>query len=296
VSAAASAAASAARPRVAFQGELGAYSEDAVRARWGDAAEPVPARTCEDVARLVAGGEAAFGVLAVENTIAGSVTATCDALAAAPGVRAVGEVVVAIHHCVLAVPGATLAAISAVESHPVALAQCGRFFAGHPHLEPRAAYDTAGAARAVAAAGDPRRAALAGRAAGARFGLDVLAAAVEDRPDNQTRFYVVARAGTPGDAGPAPGAPARTALLAVPPNVPGALVRLLEPFAAAGLNLSAIESRPTGDPWAYRFFLEVEHAAGDPALDRALGRARGAAGDLRVLGTFARAASAAPAA
>jgi prephenate dehydratase len=290
------------RPRVAFQGELGAYSEEAVRARWGDAAEPVPARTCDDVCRLVARGDAAYGVLAVENTIAGSVTATCDALAAAPGVRAVGEVVLPIHHCVLAVPGATLGGLAALESHPVALAQCGRFLAEHPHLEARAAYDTAGAARAVAAAGDPRRAALAGRAAAARFGLAVLAAAVEDRPDNQTRFYVVAPAGRPAgapddapDALPndSPGGPARTALLAVPPNAPGALVRLLEPFAAAGLNLSAIESRPTGDPWAYRFFLEVEHAAGDPALDRALGQARGAAGDLRVLGTFARAASAA---
>jgi prephenate dehydratase len=178
--------------------------------------------------------------------------------------------------------------VRTLESHPVALAQCGRFLAAHPHLEARRAYDTAGAAAAVAAAGDVGRAALAGRGAARRFGLAVLAASVEDRPDNQTRFLVVAPA---AGAALAAGVPARTALLAVPPNVPGALVRLLQPFAEAGLNLNTIESRPTGDPWAYRFFVEVEHDAGDPRLDAALAGARAAAGRLRVLGTFARAAT-----
>ncbi len=283
----------AAGPRVAFQGERGAYSEAAIAARWGEAATPVPARECADVLAAVRAGAVACGLLAVENTLAGSVAAAWDALAAAPGVVVVGEVVLPVHHCVLAPPGASLASLTAVESHPVALAQCGRFFAGHPHLEARAAYDTAGAARAVAAAGDVRRGALASRAAARRFGLAVLAADVEDRPDNQTRFLVVAREElAPGElAGEelAPGAPARTALFAEPANVPGALVRLLVPFADAGLNLSAIESRPTGAPWAYRFRVEVEHAAGDARLAAALDAARAAAGPLRVLGTFARA-------
>jgi prephenate dehydratase len=175
----------------------------------------VPARTCDDVTAAVATGAAAYGVLAVENTIAGSVAASSDALAATPGLAVVGEVVLAIHHCVLAPPGATLATLRTVESHPVALAQCGRFLAAHPHLEPRAAYDTAGAAAAVAAAGDPRRAALAGRAAAHRFGLAVLATDVEDRPDNQTRFLVVARTDAAG-MNVAGGVPARTALLAAP--------------------------------------------------------------------------------
>jgi prephenate dehydratase len=277
-------------PRVAFQGELGAYSEEAVRARWGAAARPLPARTCDAVAAAVAAGDAAYGVLPVENTIAGSVTASADALAAAPGLAVVGEVVLAIHHCLVAPPGATLASVASAESHPVALAQCGRFLARHPHVEPRPAYDTAGAAAAVAAAGDVRRAAIAGRAAAGRFGLVVLAADVEDRPDNQTRFLVVAPAARAAADAPRAGVPARTALLAAPPNVPGALVGLLAPFAAAGLNVGTVESRPAGAPWAYRFFVEVEHAAGDPRLAAALAAARSAAGgELRVLGTFARA-------
>lgn len=281
-------------PRVAFQGEHGAYSEEAVAAWWGGAAVPVPTRECADVAEAVTSGAVAYGVLPVENTLAGSVVATYDALAAAGGVIVVGEVVLPIHHCVLAPAGATLAALATIESHPVALAQCRRFLAAHPWIEPRAAYDTAGAARAVAERGDARGAALAGHGAARRFGLAVLAADVEDRPDNQTRFLVLARAGDAlAGAAVAAGAPARTALIAVTDNVPGALVRLLAPLATAGLNLSTLESRPTGTPWAYRFFLEVEHAAGDACLTTALGAMRGVARDLRVLGTFGRAAGAA---
>ena len=272
---------------VAFQGEHGAYSEEAVAAWWDGAATPVPARECADVTAAVMTGAAEYGLLPVENTLAGSVVATYDALAAAERVVVVGEVVLPIHHCVLASAGATLASLTAAESHPVALAQCRRFFADHPWIEPRAAYDTAGAARAVADRGDVRVAAIAGRAAARRFGLTVLAADVEDRPDNQTRFLALARAGDPLAARPLPaGAPARTALLAVTENAPGALLRLLAPLAAAGLNLSKLESRPTGVPWAYRFFLELEHAAGDPQLDEALAAVRGAARELRVLGTF----------
>ncbi|HEY0778863.1 MAG TPA: prephenate dehydratase domain-containing protein, partial [Gemmatirosa sp.] len=292
----------------AFQGDHGAYSEEAVAAWWEGAAVPVPARECADVARLVESGDVDHGVLAIENTLAGSVVAAYDALAAAAGVTVVGEVVLPMHHCVLAPPGATLATVATVESHPVALAQCGRFLAAHPHIEARAAYDTAGAARAVAARDDGRAGAIAGRGAAQRFGLVVLAANVEDRPDNQTRFLVLARGGAPLSASsgpPAPdrGAPAgaplvhtghmRTALIAVTDNVPGALLHLLAPLAAAALNVSKIESRPTGVPWAYRFFVEVEHDADDPRLGDALAAVRGAARDLRVLGTFERARPAA---
>ena len=159
----------------------------------------------------------------------------------------------------------------------------------HPWIEARAAYDTAGAARAVAMRGDVYAAAIAGRAAARRFDLAVLAADIEDRPDNQTRFLVLAReedvlaaAAVPADS------PARTALLAVTDNVPGALLQLLTPLAASGLNLSKLESRPTGTPWTYRFFLEVEHAGRAAALSEALDGVRRAARDVRVLGTFAR--------
>jgi prephenate dehydratase len=185
---------------------------------------------------------------------------------------------------VLAPAGATLAGLASIESHPVALAQCTRYLREHPSIAARAAYDTAGAARDVAARGDVRSAAIAGRAAAERYALEVLAADVEDRSDNQTRFLMVARA----PLALAHGTSARTALLITTPNVPGALLRVLEPLAAHGINMSKLESRPADEPWHYRFFLELDHAAGDVSLDYALAKLERATESLRVLGTYAR--------
>src|SRR5690606_38913643 len=120
-------------------------------------------------------------------------------------------------------------------------------------------YDTAGAARDVARAGDPTVAAIAGRSAAERYGLEILASNIEDRPDNQTRFLVVARAGSapPPDAVRA-GNQKKTALLVEADNTPGSLVQVLLPFANRGINLSKLESRPAAEPWTYRFFMELE--------------------------------------
>lgn len=269
--------------RVAFQGELGAYSEEAVRRHWWDEnVEAVPARTCADVARMVERGDVDYGLLPIENSLAGSVVATYDALAQSRDVWVVGETTLPIHHCLLALPGTVLDDVRVVESHPVALAQCGRFLDTHRWLTARAAYDTAGAALEVSMARDLERAAIAGRGAAERFGLVVLAADIEDRPDNQTRFLALSR--TPAE--PTAGLPAKTAIMATTPNTPGALYRLLGPLAEQGINMSKLESRPTGEPWTYSFFLEIEHEFGPTELARALDAVRVAATELRVLGTF----------
>lgn len=268
--------------RVAYQGAPGAYSEEGVVRLWPHAT-PVPLRECIDVARAVDRGEVDAGLLAVENTLAGSVVASYDALAPCDKVVAIGETIIGIHHCVLGVPGASLNDIRWVESHPVALAQCAGFFERHPHLEPRATYDTAGSAMEVARARDPHRAALASRIAAAHYGLDILAADVEDRPDNQTRFVAIGRL----PVALVDGTPARSILLVTVANKPGALHRLLGPFAEYGLNLSKLESRPTGEPWTYRFIVEIEHSAGEPAMAEALGVIRGMVESFRVVGTYA---------
>ena len=273
-----------AKRRVAFPGERGAYSEDAVVAIWPDA-EPVPTRTPLDVACAVSAGDADAGVFPVENTLAGSVVASYDALAKNDDLHAVAEAVVRIRHCLLAASGATLESIELVESHPVALAQCTMFLARHPRMEVRAATDTARAARETAEAKDSRRGAIAGLAAAKRYGLRVLADGIEDRPDNQTRFLAVTRE----PAVLAAGIRARTSLMFTTPNDPGALVRALIPLAEHALNLSKLESRPTGEPWTYRFFADVEHNAGDAARDAALEEMCKATRTLRVLGTYARA-------
>jgi prephenate dehydratase len=268
---------------VAFPGERGAYSEDAVAAIW-PGAEPVPARYPLDVAHVVVAGDVDAGILPVENTLAGSVVASYDALAQCDDLHAIAEAVVRIRHCLLAAKGATLESIEVVESHPVALAQCTVFLARHPRIELRAATDTGRAARDVAQSGDLRRAAIAGMAAATRYGLRVLADGIEDRPDNQTRFLAISCE----PAVLAPGTRARTSLIFTTQNDPGALVRALIPLAEHKLNLSKLESRPTGEPWTYRFFADVEHTAGDAARDRALEGMCKATHTLRILGTYAR--------
>jgi prephenate dehydratase len=274
--------------RVAFQGELGAFSEEAARRFFSEPIEPVPCREFREVGAAVAGGSVDYGLLPIENSLAGSVVASYDVLAAEP-LEVVGEVIVPIRHCLLGLPGAEIGRITRVLSHPVALAQCSRFLTEHPAIEAVAVYDTAGAARDVARAGDPTVAAIAGRSAAERYGLEILASNIEDRPDNQTRFLVVARAGSapPPDAVRA-GNQKKTALLVEADNTPGSLVQVLLPFANRGINLSKLESRPAAEPWTYRFFMELEADVAAPDTQEALAEVRRRASSLRILGSFVR--------
>lgn len=270
--------------RVAFQGERGAFSEDAVLALWPNA-EPVPCRTVADVMRAASRGEVGCGVLPIDNTVVGAVVTTHDALVGAPELHVIAEVILEIHQCLAANPGATLRTIEVVESHPVALGQCAAFLAGLPHVREQSASDTAGAARAVAESGDLRRAAIASLRAASRYGLIVLADHVEDRSDNQTRFVAVA----PTRAHVAPDTPARTSVVFTTGNAPGALARALDSIARHDLSVSRLESRPAGLPWTSRFFADIDHVAGDPRLDASLASLATTSSTCRILGTYARA-------
>ena len=181
---------------VAFQGELGSFSEQAVQRWWGGEAAPLPQRDCQRVIDAVARGAAAFGVLPVANTIAGEVVESRAAIAANPTVREEGTITLDIVQSLLVVPGAQLDDIRTVASHPVALAQCNKFFAAHRNVTPIASYDTAGAARDVAAHGSRAEAAIASPAAAQRYGLEVRIANVSDASDNRTTFAVVTVAGS----------------------------------------------------------------------------------------------------
>lgn len=178
--------------RVAFQGGPGAFSEAAARCALGDAIETVPCRTFLEVAVAVRSGAVERGVLPLSNRIAGPVMES-RAVLGDGGLEVLEEVELPIEPCLLVLPGAGLDGVRRVISHPVALAQCGRFLAAHPALVPAPFWDTAGAAHEVAKRGDPALAAIAGRVAADRYGLDVAAAGVGDRPDNATRFAIVAR-------------------------------------------------------------------------------------------------------
>jgi monofunctional chorismate mutase len=177
--------------RVAFQGDRGAYSESAIAEIWRHPVEMVPVPTFTGALRAVDEGEADACIIPVENSIVGRVEAGWQALAAYPGMRVVGEAFVPVRHCLLAPRGATIHGLRTASSHPVALAQCSRFFESHPWIKPGKSFDTGGAAREIAERGDPAHGAIASSAAAERYGLAVLEEGVQDRRDNHTRFVAV---------------------------------------------------------------------------------------------------------
>lgn len=270
--------------RVAFQGALGAFSEEAIQQIWSGEAEPVPCRDFRDAAEALARGEVDRAVLPIENTLVGSVQDAHDVIDGTPGIHAIAETVVAVHHCLLGAPGATFDQVRDVFSHPVALAQCGAFFRSNPRLAVHAVYDTAGAALDVSNLADAQFAAVAGRLASTRYSLDVIVPDIEDRPDNQTRFLAFARAPHPLPAG----TPARTMLLLTTNDVPGALLDALSPLSRHGVNVRRIETRPTGEPWSYRFFVEFDHQVGDTEADALMREIAGLAHEVRMVGTYPR--------
>ena len=265
--------------RVGFQGALGAFSEEAVRALV-PGAEPIPYTTFEGVTRAVERGEVEAGVVPVENTLAGAVAEAYEALVGAE-VTAIGEMVIPIRHCLLGLPGASAADVREARSHPVALSQCRGFFAAHPEIRAQAVYDTAGAAEEVAAMGDPSLAAIASERAGERYGLSVLREDLQDRDDNQTRFYLIVSERD----GPTEAELLKTSCVVELENRPGALHELLGIFAGRGLDLTNLASRPGASPWTYRFILEFRHASRDEGVS-AIEEARGLCTSVKVLGTF----------
>ena len=267
--------------RIAFQGEPGAYSEEALFLLHPDAAS-LPCREFRDVAAAVLESRARYGLLPIENSLVGSIATNFD-LIADSGLAIVGEVVSPVHHCLLAVRGAARDTLRRVLSHPVALAQCERFLSGLADVEVVAFYDTAGAAAEVARRNERTVGAVAGALAARRYGLDVLVERIEDEPHNQTRFLLVGREPAP----PAPEAPAKTTLRLRLPHRPGTLAHALAPFAEKGLNLTKLESRPDrATPWQYLFYLDVEGRIADPAMQAVLAALRSQGAEIKLLGDY----------
>jgi chorismate mutase/prephenate dehydratase len=274
--------------RIAYQGVEGSYSHLAAQRRY--AGRPGGALlaghdTFRAAAQAVLDGAADLGLLPIENTTAGSINETYDLLA--PGaLHITGEVVSAVEHCLLALPGVGLDELRVVGSHPQALAQCQAFFARHPHLQPRAEFDTAGAARKVAERHDRALGAIASAAAAPHYGLEVLARGIQSARGNATRFVEVALRPAPVPEGAA----IKTSLVLALADRPGALGEILTRFAAHGLSLTKLESRPIPDaPFTYRFYADVLGHAASAAFVAALDDVRPLTTELRVLGTYAAA-------
>ena len=267
---------------VAIQGERGAFSHEAALELLGPEAEVLPRPSFDALFDALKDGAAGRALVPIENSLAGSIHENYDRLRSRP-FHIVGETQLRIRHCLIALPGAALKSIRQVASHPVALAQCREFFARRPHLEAVAAYDTAGSVMDLLRDGAAGRAAIASRLAAETHGGEILLEGIEDDPQNYTRFLLLAR-----DPGPPPGAGAKTTVVFTLQNAPGALHRALGAFAARGLDLAKIESRPLrGRPWEYVFYLDV---LGDPAgeLAAALEELHLLSGEFRLLGSYPR--------
>jgi prephenate dehydratase len=274
---------------VAYQGEPGAFGEEAVVGWFGDAVTPVPMPTFSAVCAAVESGAAGGGVLPLENSLAGTVGDALDALAKGSQ-RVVGEILLPIRHQLLVLPGVATDDVRRVSSHWQALAQCERYLSAHQWLAVPAA-DTAGAARELAASADSSAAAIASRAAAARYGLEIAAADIQDADHNVTRFAVLVAADAEPPAPDGPMAPIggdrETLVTFETGHRPGDLYRALGAFAEAGINLSRIESRPSGEgPWRYRFLVQVSGDVDTEPLRGALAAMRPHTSSMRVLGSF----------
>lgn len=273
-----------ARPgtRVAFQGERGAFSEEAVVTALGSAIEPVACRSFDVVFASVERGETELGVVPIENSLAGSIHRNYDLLLRHK-LCIVGETQMRVEHCLIANPGVRLEDVRVVRSHPQALAQCERRLE-ELGVEVEAATDTAGSVLALRESGATDAAALASRLAAEVYGMAILRQSMEDNEQNFTRFLFLGREPASAYQGES-----KTSIVFALENRPAALFRALACFALRDIDLTKIESRPLpGSPWQYRFYLDFIGSQHDEVGRRALDHLNEMATELRVLGTYPR--------
>lgn len=276
--------------RVAFQGERGAFSEEAALKLLGEKIELVPRPTFEAAFSAIDEARADYLLAPIENSLAGSVHRSFDLLVESD-LSILAEEIIPIAHNLIGLPGASFEDVAVVESHPVALAQCERFFGKHPRLKRIATEDTAGSVREVIRAGDKSRAAIAGQLAAKIYGGQILREHLEDNRENYTRFLLLAR--SPDGAQASPDDADKLSLVFQLDHRPGALFHALEPFARRNLNLMKIESRPVhGQPWQYRFYLDLQASRSDPEVAAALAELEKLVVGLRILGSYPAAARA----
>ena len=267
---------------IAFQGEWGAYSEEAIHQFFGSETSTQPCRSFEGVFQAVESGEADYGVLPVENSTAGSINQAYDLLLD-HDLRVWGEILLRVRHALLAPPGTAPDDVRRVRSHPHALAQCERYLSNRG-WKPEPAYDTAGSARDLAADPEPGVAAIASRLAGHRYGLEELAYGIEDSVLNYTRFFVLSQKEPPRAQRN------KTSIVFAARHEAGALYECMGEFAKRGINLTKVESRPRiNRPWQYIFYLDFEGHCRDPECEAALMGLLRRSSFVKLLGSYATA-------
>ncbi len=266
--------------RVAFQGEPGAYSEEAVFGYFGSV-DAVPCESFDAVFESVAARECESALIPIENSLAGSIHQNYDLLLR-NDLHIVGEYLLRVHHCLIALPGVDRSEIKKAISHPQALGQCASYLRTKG-IGPEAVYDTAGSVKMLKASGTRDTAAIASRRASEIYGMQILEEGIEDNPENYTRFLAIAREAVK------PEGEAKTSIVFTLKNAPGALFKALSVFALRDIDLTKIESRPlAGSPWEYLFYIDFIGAAQEETARRALDHLGEYATMLRVLGSYLR--------
>ena len=275
-------------PRVAFQGEPGAFSEEAALGFFGEAVAAHPVPTWRAVFEAVASEGDDAGVVAIESSLAGSIRETYDLLSEFydRGVRIVGEVSVPVRLALVALTGQSVDQIERVYSHAQALAQADAFLRSRD-WQVMTTYNTAGAARMIADGRERAAAAIASPRVAGLYGLEVLADNVQSGDGNRTRFAVLALEGSTAAARSADPGQRKTTLVFAVRNVPGSLHRCLGAFATRGVNLSRLESRPARTArWEYDFWVDIDADAADPTCAAAIDDLRAETQMVRVLGSY----------
>lgn len=268
--------------RVAFQGERGAYSEEAAVQFFGEAIVPIPCASFDLVFDQVINGDSDYGIVPVENSLAGSIHRNYDLLLR-HDLHIVGETAVRVIHSLIAHRGVKLEQVRRVFSHPQALAQCEKSLDRWPHLEREATYDTAGSVKLLKEQGILDGAAIASRRAAEIYDMEILAEGIEDNAENYTRFVVLSREAV------APHGPSKTSIVFSMANVPGALFKTLAVFALRDIDLTKIESRPLqGRAWDYFFYVDFAGGLHEQRCQNALNNLREITSFLKILGSYPR--------
>ena len=268
------------RPKIAFQGEHGAFSEQAAHVFFSKSVETIPLSAFPDVFRAVASGKARYGIIPIENSLFGSIHQNYDLLQR-HSLSIVGEIKLCIVHALLGIRKVPLGAIRTIYSHPQAIGQCERFLMKLSRAEAVPVYDTAGAAKMVKESGRPEIAAIASVDAARVYGLKVLRQGIESSHQNFTRFLVLAK------RGPLARRNAKTSIIFSLKNIPGSLYKALSVFALRDINLYKIESRPlVGRPWDYLFYLDFQGSLHDDRCRKAISHLKEITDLLKILGSY----------
>ncbi len=267
--------------KVAYQGLPGAYSEAAILEYFPPETRSQACDSFEQVFSAVQEGQCAYGMLPIENSLAGSIHRNYDLLLHYPS-SIVGEHYLRVQHCLIGLPGVRLDEIRKVISHPQALAQCEGYLR-RMGVASSATFDTAGSVKIVMQQGDRSQAAIASQRTAGLYKMAILAHGIEDDPANYTRFIVISNQAV------VPAGEAKTSIVFTLKNIPGALFKALSVFALRDIDLTKIESRPlVGQPWEYLFYIDFAGSVEDGPVKHALENLGEYALSLRVLGSYPR--------